>query len=348
MTKNSIFRGLIVAGVCCGLFVLGCEQQVKSGPAEAKSPAQQQEQATGKVKVALKSAVGDLDTYKIVTQARRATKWQGPVPAGATFDENFNEERVEIVVTRRVQDLDASGAAAAQVTINGLKCLFKSKDKTSLDFDSSKKSDTASALSKLIGNTYSIEFNTSNYITSVFDMPQLSPMMTGDTESDNAAMKIVSPDSIIERHCALRLPLAGSDMIKPGDKWSVIKTFPFGKMGLKSYEKIFTLREIKGTGAHKIAVIDMNAIPSSEVEPKYQSQKAEVDVPKMFDTNDSYAGSGELNLQTGKIENYHENFSANWTVAIPSNGGQTRSEATSEPVVLHMSSTYAYNMERVK
>ncbi len=98
------------------------------------------------MKIALKPTVGELATYKIITQARRTTKWQGPVPDKAVFDENFNEERVEMVVTRRIQSVDANGVAVAQVTIDELKCLFTSKNQTSVDFDSSRNSDANNPL----------------------------------------------------------------------------------------------------------------------------------------------------------------------------------------------------------
>ena len=82
--------------------------------------------AKAQVKIALRPTVGDLTTYKITTQARRTTKWQGPVPDKAVFDENFNEERVEMVLTQRIQSVDPNGIAVAQVTIDGAEMsLFK-------------------------------------------------------------------------------------------------------------------------------------------------------------------------------------------------------------------------------
>jgi rRNA maturation protein Nop10 len=114
-------------------------------------------------------------------------------------------------------------------------------------------------------------------------------------------------------------------------------------MGLKSYEKIYTLKEVRDADGRSIAVIDMNTIPSSEVEPKYRGQQAEVDVPKTFDTNDSYTGGGEFDLKAGRIENYHEDLEASWTVALPA-----KQDDTGEPVVLKMSASHVYSIERVK
>ena len=341
MTTKGIFRCVIVAGIFCGMFVWGCEQQAKPGGAEAKplAPAQ----AKAQVKIALRPTIGELATYKITTQARRTTKWQGPVPDKAVFEENFNEEWVEMVLTQRIQSVDPNGIAIALVTIDGVKCLFSNKSTTSVDFDSSRRSDANNPIMKLIGKTYRIEFSPWNNISAVDDLPSAMMTMKDGTPSGQAGVSILYPEAIIERHGAMQLPEPGQEMLKPGDKWSRIKTFAFGKMGLKSYEKVCTLKEIRDAGGRKIAVIDMNAIPASEVEPKYRGQQAEVDVPKTFDTNDSYTGEGEFDLKAGRIENYHEDLEANWVVALPSKQGDT-----GEPVVLKMSAVRIYSIERVK
>jgi hypothetical protein len=154
--------------------------------------------------------------------------------------------------------------------------------------------------------------------------------------------EIVSPDSIIERHSTIQLPGQGHEMLKPGDKWSSIKTFAFGKMGLKSYEKIYTLKGLRNDG-REIAVIDMDAIPTSEVEPKFAGRKAEEGMSQRFDSKESYTGAGEFDVQAGRIENYRENLNAAWTVVLP-----TKQSETSEPVVLDMSAERGYSIERIK
>ena len=349
MTTKGIFRCVIVAGIFCGMFVWGCEQQAKPGGTEAKPLAQAQApvkapaQAKAQVKIALRPSIGDLATYKITTQARRTTKWQGPVPDKAVFEENFNEERVEMVLTQHIQSVDPNGIAVALVTIDGVKCLFSNKNTASVDFDSSRRSDANDPIMKLIGQTYLVEFSPSNNISAVDDLPRAMMTMKDGTPSGEAGVSILYPDAIMGRHGAMQLPEPGQEMLKPGEKWSRIKTFVFGKMGLKSYEKIYTLKEVRDADGRKIAVIDMNTIPSSEVEPKYLSQQAEVDMPKTFDTNDSYTGGGEFDLKAGRIENYHEDLEASWTVALPAKQGDT-----SEPVVLKMSASRVYSIERVK
>lgn len=341
MTTNSIFRCVVVAGICCSVFVWGCGQKTPSGGTEAKplTPAQ----AKAQVKIALKPVVGDQATYKIATKARRATKWQGPVPDKSVFEENFNEERVEMVITQRIQSVDTNGIAVAQITIDGVKCNYLDKSATSVDFDSSRPSDANNPIMKLVGQTYLIEFGPWNNIYAVDNLPPAMMTMKDGTPSGQAGFSILLPEAIMERHGIMQLPEPGQKIFKPGDKWNRIKTLAFGKMGIKSYEKIYTLKEVRDADGRKIAVIDMSTIPSSEVEPKYRAQQAEINVPKTFDTNDSYTGSGEFDLTTGRIENYHEDFEASWVVALPTKQGDT-----GEPVVLKMSAARAYSIERVK
>ena len=167
-------------------------------------------------------------------------------------------------------------------------------------------------------------------------------MLKGDTISDKTGTEIVLPESILERHGTVQLPKRGQETLKPGGKWSSIKTFMFGKMGIKSYEKIYTLKELRNDGL-EIAVIDMNAIPTSEVEPRFAGKKAEAGASQKFDSKEVYTGVGEFDVKAGRVENYHENLQATWTVALPAKGGDA-----SEPVVLNMSAERGYGIERIK
>ena len=129
-------------------------------------------------------------------------------------------------------------------------------------------------LMKLIGQTYMLEFNASNYITAMDAFPPVLKDINDGTPSGQAARGIMLSEVVKERHGVFQLPPQGQEMLKQGDKWSKIRTFPFGKMGLKSYEKIYTLENVRDTCGRRIEVVDMNAIPTSDVEPKYLSMQA--------------------------------------------------------------------------
>jgi hypothetical protein len=357
MATNRFLSRITIIGVFIAGFVCGCTQEAKPPAAKGEQPQKQAVEAVKPapkapevegVKIALKPKPSEQSNYRIATSVRRSIKWEGPVPAKGAFDESFNEERTEMAITQRIQGMDANGSIVAQVTINSLKYISIVKNVTSVDFDSSRQSDANTPLSKLIGQNYTIAFEPNNYVTSV-TVPALMttpPLMSGPTVADRAGQNILSSESIKERHSVLILPPKGREQIQTGDKWSKIKTFTFGLMGLKSYEKIYSLKEIRSAGGRQVAVVTMNAIPSSEVEGKFHDQQPSANFPKMFDTNDIYVGSGEVDLTAGCVENYSENLYASWIAALPPNPGQ--STDTNEPVVLRMTASRDYKMEKIK
>jgi hypothetical protein len=334
---NRVFRHIAIVGVCCMALLNGCAQQ-----------AQPQRSGTepGGAKIALKPVAGERTTYKISAQALRNIKWEGPVPQKASFEASSNDEKIEMTVTEDVKSVDAKGRAVVQVTINRLKCLVVVKNQTTVDFDSTRQSDINSPLARFVGQSYTMEVEPNNYPSSLSGLEWVISWTAGWTAADRTGRTLMSAEAVAERQAVLLLPRPGAARLKPGDKWSRVKTFPFGLMGLKSYEKIYTLKEVRDTAGHQIAVIDMNAIPTSEIEGKYRSQQAKVDFPRMFDTNETYTGGGEIDLTGGKIDNFHENLRASWVAAMPANTG---SEAdANEPVVLRMTAVRNYNLERVK
>ena len=90
----------------------------------------------------------------------------------------------------------------------------------------------------------------------------------------------------------------------------------------------------------------MKAIPSSEVESKFREQQAGTKFPKMFDSNEVYTGSGEVDLTAGRIDNFRESLQASWVTAMPPNPGEAVDG--NEPVVLRMTATRIYSIEKIK
>lgn len=322
MIMSRIFRYTAIMGLLGTIFSAGCAQ-----------------------KLVLKPAAGQKDSFKITHHSRRSIKWQGPVPEKAAFEESYNDDNVVMVLTRQIKSVDHNGVTVAQVTFDSLKYLSVVKNVTKVDFDSSRPSDADNSIAKLIGQSYTIEFGTDNSVISVPDVNNLRSMFSNRTDNDRAANNLLLNDSIIDRHSALLLPNDRTSL-KPGDTWNRIKTFSFGLMGIKSYEKIYTLREIRKDAKNQIAVIDMNAIPSSEVESKFRGQQAGANFPKMFDTNETYTGTGDVDLTSGAINRYSENLRSSWIAAMPPNPGEAADP--NEPVVLQMTATRDYTFERIK
>ena len=337
MAANRAFSRVIIVVECIVLCILTLFLFQCAKPKGAKP---------GGVKLALKPEPNETTNYRITTQMRRSIKWEGPVPEKSAFEESFNDDRIETVVTQRIQSADANRGISAQITINGLKYFSIVKNQTTVDFDSTRLADASSPLAKLMGQSYVIEFGPDNSISNVSDLSAVKLLVNGTSPEDHAGQNVLQPAAITERHATLLLPQAGQEQLRPGDTWKKVKSFSFGMMGVKSYEKIYTLREIKETEGHKIAVIDMRAIPSAEVESRFRDKQAGANFPKMFDTNDIFTGTGVVDLTAGRIDSYSENLQANWVAAIPPT--LRGMEDVNGPVVLRMSAVRSYNLERVK
>jgi len=115
-------------------------------------------------------------------------------------------------------------------------------------------------------------------------------------------------------------------------------------MGSKSYEKIYTVKEIIYQNKRKVAIIEMNAIPSSEMAEQLHKEQAPAIFSKMFDNPvDTYSGRLELDLTAGKVEKYLEELRSEW-VAVDPTAGQ---KADKEPTAVKMSATRLYSLEKI-
>jgi hypothetical protein len=310
----------------------------KVAPAAKPQPVKQ-----GAVRVAIKPRPDDLTTYKVTTESKRTINWEGAVPNKQTFKEQRNESKVELVYTQRILAVDEEGKAAARITIKSLKCSSVVKNETMVDFDSTRPADANNPLAKMIGQSYSIESTPDNRIPTVFDLSGARTAVGGVLPASQMGLKILSPEVIQERHGTLSLPAAGEDLLVKGDSWKKIKTFSFGMMGVKSFEKIYTLSDIKDTGGRQIVHIDMNAIPTAEIERYFTPEEPTGGIPKMFDSTDTYKGEAEVDLTSGWVEKCREELRASWVTALPAE----EQDPNREPVVLKMSETHLYDLERV-
>ena len=296
------------------------------------------------VKIAMTPEAGQEETCKVANQMKRIIKWEGAIPSKEIPEESFSDEKMEMVFTRHIENKDENGNAIARITIDSLKYISVVKNQTVVDFDSSSPADANNPLAGLIGQSYTITVEPNNYISSITNLPRANVLFKGMTMADNIGKNILSADAIRGIHSALLLSPPGHEHLSPGDKWSQIKTFGFGMMGIKSYEKIYTLKDVQDINGRKVAVITMNAIPSSEVEPKYSEQQGRGVSPTMFDTNETFTGQGELDLTDSCVQNYSENLKTSWIAAIPPS--VTKAPDANQPTVLKMTAVYSYKLEK--
>lgn len=313
--------GLATAVICSLLLTAGCAQTAS---------------------LALKFTPQDLTTYKLTTEAQRHIKWEGPLTDETAFRGGQTGNKIEMTFTRQIQSVDDKGNAVAEITIEGLKYLSVIRDNTIVDFDSTREKDKNSPMAKLIGQSYTIEIAPTGKVTKVIDVKQAQAALKGSSSADKAALALLGPDAIKRRHGTLALPDADKNQLRTGGKWSSIKTFSFGMMGSKSYEKIYTLKEINDTDSRRIIIVEMNAVPTSEMAGQLDREEIS-GFSKMFDNIETYTGRLKLDLTAGKIEKYLEKLESEWVAVAPSAGQKD----DKEPAALKMTAIRLYRLEKI-
>jgi hypothetical protein len=239
---------------------------------------------------------------------------------------------------QEIQSVDDKGNAIAKITVKELKYSSIVKDNPTFEFDSSKPKDPNHPLAKLIGQSYTIKIAPTGEVTEVIDVKEAETAVRKGSVPPRTALRLLDPEVIKERHGTLVLPDTDKNQLHIGDNWSSTKTFSFGMLGSESYEKIYTLNKIKDRDNRQVAIIEMNAIPASET-PKEQA----AEFLKRSDNTKTYTGELELDLTAGKVKKYLEKLQQEWTIDFPS----AERETAQEPVILTMSATRLYSLEKI-
>jgi hypothetical protein len=292
----------------------------------------------GTATLKLKFTPEDSTTYKLIDETRRSVKWEGSIPDESAFKGGDKQKRLEMTFTQQIESVDDEGNAVVKITVDALKYLSKTKDKITMEFDSSDIKDPEHQLANLLGQSYTIKLTPAGEAEAL-DAKEARSAVGRSRRVPKTGFALLWPDAIKERHTVPALPLAGKNQLRPGDKWGKIKTFSFGLMGLKSYKKIYTLKELKDQGDHQIAIIEMNAVPTS----KTAEQQEQPEISEQFDSTGTYTGQLKLDLSTGKVEKYNEELRSEWIVAPPS----AQQPENEEPAVLTMSETHIYSLEKI-
>jgi len=335
--KTCGFAALAVIGAT--LMAAGCADQAQDTiQTEVKPPEQKPI-----VQPAPKFALADRITYKVTTDKENGVLWEGPLEnKPKSFVGGHTGNKIEMTFTRQTLSLDDKGNAVVKITIDALKYLAKIRDKIALDFDSSRETDRDNPLNKLIGQSYTIELTASGEVSKVFDVNDARAAVAGSSISNGRATQLLSTPAIIEQHTLPPLPAFGNEQLSPGKSWSNIKTFSFGPMGAKSFERIYEIKEIIEANGRKIAVAQMKAVPSAAKAKEIYKNQATGVFSSMFDNTETYTGELRLDLASGQIEEYSEEFKSDWIAVDPMATKQEK-----EPDRLRMSATRIHRFERI-
>jgi len=315
---------------------------VATGPAgpEAQDSTAVPEEA---VKLTLKFVPGHTVTYQVTSEVQKSVQWQGtPGAKPAAFKGGRTAKRLEMTFEQEVESVDAEGDAVVRITIKALKYLNRVRDSAVLDFDSTRANDPNNPLANLVGGGYKLEISARGKVLALIDVEPLRQAVQGTSAAHDTARRLLSREQILARHQVVALSALDGAAVRPGQDWSSVKTFSFGMMGAKSFEKVYTLKEVQ-RDAGSLAVIEMKAIPSAAMAEEMHKSQAVNPFSQMFDNTESYEGRLELELDTGTIRRYVEEMRTEWVVADPEavSGG-------AQPSALRMGATQLYRLENVE
>jgi len=304
MVLKKFSRVLSVMSVLAVVLLSGC-------PAPSVGPGTAPPLGSKKaVVLARQFSAGDTATYVVTTETSRAVEYEGTLSTEADLKGGITRTKVELTFTEQIESVDAN-SIAAKITIVRAKYLRElARRGIVADHDSSK--NDGGPLAKLVGQSYRIEITPSGEVTRVLDSRAARSAVAGST----TAVGLLKSKAIKERHSVASLPAAEKNLLRVGDNWSSVKQTDFGMMGKKAYERIYVLREVTKVDGRKVAVVEMNAIPTADF-PGQMPSDSDSPFSKMFDNIDEYTGLMKLNLTTGKVDEYFEQLMTRWIVIDP-------------------------------
>ncbi|MHC4624518.1 MAG: DUF6263 family protein [Planctomycetota bacterium] len=331
MISGRICSSFAVGLVCSFLLAGGCAPAAK-GPPKTRKP-----------QLVLKFTKGDSATYRLVTEATRSVQFEGALAKENIAKGGQTGDNVEMTFSQQVESVDLKGNATVKVIIRSLKYLAKVKNNPILDFDSSRERDRNSPLANLIGQSYKIKITPSGRVTEVTHVKEARASVRGGTLPGTRAASLLGTDAIKERHTILALPATDAKRKRPGDNWNSVRTYSFGMMGTRSYERVYTLKETEDRNGQQFAVVEMSAIPASEAVDQMVEEQASADFSRMFDSKDEYTGQLSLNLNTGRVEKYLEKLYLEWFIVDP----MAKQRGDKQPDAVKMSTVQLHSLEKV-
>jgi hypothetical protein len=291
--------------------------------------------------LALKFTPEDSSTYRLITESEKSLEVEGDL-SSSTVEGGRTIRRFEMAFTQEIQTVDDEGNATARMTIKELKYLFRVKERTETDFDSTDEGRKRGPLGRLIGQSYSIKISPAGEVIGLVEVGKARAAVRGGTPAHDTAKRLLQSVAIKAHHTIAGLPAAGENRMREGESWSNIKSFSHGMMGSDAYERVYTLKELKESAGHRIALVEMNAIPSSETATELHKEQGTSAYSKMFDSTKTYTGQLKLDLTTGKIQEYFEKMRTNWVMVDQS----TMPGDAKPPQALRIGVVHLYRLER--
>ena len=195
-------------------------------------------------------------------------------------------------------------------------------------------------MARLAGQSYRIEMTPSGQVTRVLDSKSARSAAGGN----RVALGLLKVDAIKRRHSISFLPATSKNVVKIGDNWSNITSTDFGMMGKRAYERIYALIEVAKVDGRRIAVVEMNAIPTTESPGGETPSSTGNPFEKMGDNIDEYTGLLKLDLATGSVAEYFERLMSQWIIPNPSPSENSKDQ----PDIITMTGVKDQRLERIE
>ncbi|MGD9110235.1 MAG: hypothetical protein PVG93_04795 [Phycisphaerales bacterium] len=341
MKKCGFQIGFLFAVVCMMLPLFGCEQPAGETVIQQPGPVVESQEAPRKT-VSLRPKQdfqqGQV-TYKVITDAQRTLRYEGALADDNRFKDGRNVNRVEMTFTQDNQNVNDRGNIVAKITIDDLKVNVVMRNETTFDFDSSREKDMARPLAGLIGLDYTVELSPNGQFVSVVDANKARSAVSGRSDEHKRAQFLLRDSVIEQRHS---FPDISADEVftaAVGNSWSSIKSFEFPILGKKSYERVYTLKQVEQLDGRSVAVIDMKALPSAGNAEETVSGP----LMDMFDNRRAYTGQLKLDLDARMVESYFEELNSEWQFVDP----EADTNSDKAPASFRMGAVRSYSIERI-
>lgn len=319
-------------------------------PIEIKLPvgvpsegAERQGASTDSVVMALNFVPGQTTVYKLTMQTERRVDYMGNVPAMPDeLKSGRTGSRVGMVFDQQVESVGADGNAVLKITIQSLMYVGQSRDEVVLDFDSSRAADAQSPLAKLIGQSYKLQISPSGKVLAVSDARSARAAVAGNLPGNQTAQKLLSDEAIKERHGVTALVAAQKKTVRTGDSWADVKVTSFGLMGTDTLQQTYKLASIEQAAGRRVAVVEMEAIPSAVMAQQLHQQLNAPVNPGVLDNSQKDVGRLRLDLTNQRIDECTEDLTKEWVTVLP------EKKPNSGYVAMKMTATQQYRLERVE
>jgi hypothetical protein len=282
-------------------------------------------------------------TYKAVNMYRKDYLFDQPSSNKRT--EKLTMVSAELTYRQEAINTDAQRNETDKITIEAVKLHTISSNTVQVDFDSTRGAEPNNALARLVGQTYTIKISPTGSVLEVSNV-QAARDAVKSLPDARFAERLLSDESIKERHEILALPDMPLSKLKVHETWSKVVPTPKGTLLPKTFEKSYNVTKIDRTDAGRVALIEMNGTPTSKKAQGESPESSATEVfGNLFDSEDTYSGNLLVNIDTGKIRRYNEKFESRLTAIEMPKGNE---QPQQQPDVLKLGFTQEHTIDTVE